>query len=122
MNTKYGDYEQPAVTVDLVIFTVNDDMLKIMLVKRAEDPFADCWSIPGGFLKTGESLQDAALRVLKEKTGMKNVYMEQLYTFGDPNRDPRIRVITVAYFALIPWKNLVQPKIRQGHRPHLGIR
>lgn len=110
MNTKYDDYEQPAVTVDLVIFTVNDDMLKIMLVKRAEDPFADCWSIPGGFLKTGESLQDAALRVLKEKTGMKNVYMEQLYTFGDPNRDPRTRVITVAYFALIPWKNLVQPE------------
>ena len=110
MNTKYSEYEQPAVTVDLVIFTVNDDMLKIMLVRRAEHPFADCWSIPGGFLKTGESLEDAALRVLKEKTSMGNVYVEQLYTFGDPDRDPRTRVITVTYFALIPWKNLTQPE------------
>lgn len=110
MNTKYADYEQPAVTVDLVIFTVNDDRLKIMLVRRAENPFADCWSIPGGFLKTGESLEAAALRVLREKTGMENVYMEQLYTFGEPDRDPRTRVITVTYFALIPWKNLAQPE------------
>jgi 8-oxo-dGTP diphosphatase len=110
MNTKYSDYEQPAVTVDLVIFTVNDAMLRIMLVKRAEDPFADCWSIPGGFLKVGESLEDAALRVLREKTGMQDVYMEQLYTFGDPGRDPRTRVITVTYFALIPWQNLHQPE------------
>lgn len=110
MNTKYTDYERPAVTVDLVIFTVNEHMLKIMLVKRAENPFADCWSIPGGFLKAGESLDDAALRVLKQKTGMENVYVEQLYTFGDPKRDPRTRVITVTYFALIPWKDLVQPE------------
>jgi ADP-ribose pyrophosphatase YjhB (NUDIX family) len=109
MNTKYLVYEQTAVTVDLVIFTVNDDLLKIMLVKRAEEPFADSWSLPGGFLKTSESLEDAALRVLKEKTGVENVYLEQLYTFGDPDRDPRARVITVTYFALIPWKDLVQP-------------
>ena len=109
MNTKYLSYEQTAVTVDLVIFTVNEDLLKIMLVKRAEDPFADSWSLPGGFLKTNESLDGAALRVLKEKTGVENVYLEQLYTFGDPDRDPRARVITVTYFALIPWKDLVQP-------------
>ena len=109
MNTKYLDYEQPAVTVDLVIFTVNDDMLKVMLVKRTDEPFADSWSIPGGFLKTSESLEDAALRVLKEKAGVENVYVEQLYTFGNPNRDPRARVITVTYFALIPWKDLIQP-------------
>lgn len=107
MNTKYLGYEQPGVTVDLVIFTVNDDMLKVMLVKRAEEPFADSWSLPGGFLKTSESLEDAALRVLREKAGVANVYVEQLYTFGDPNRDPRARVITVTYFALIPWKDLV---------------
>ncbi len=108
MYTKYHGYEQPAVTVDLVIFTVNDDTLKVMLVKRAEEPFADSWSIPGGFLKVGESLEDAALRVLKEKAGVENVYVEQLYTFGDPDRDPRARVITVTYFALIPWKDLIQ--------------
>ncbi|MGZ9235689.1 MAG: NUDIX hydrolase [Anaerolineales bacterium] len=109
MNTKYPGYEQPAVTVDLVIFTVNDDMLKVMLIKRTDEPFADRWSIPGGFLRTSESLEDAALRVLNEKAGVKNVYVEQLYTFGDPNRDPRARVITVTYFALISWKDLVQP-------------
>jgi 8-oxo-dGTP diphosphatase len=110
LNTKYPGYEQPAVTVDLVIFTVDHNMLKVMLVKRAEDPFADCWSIPGGFLKAGESLDEAALRVLKEKAGVENVYVEQLYTFGDPDRDPRARVITVTYFALIPWKHLIQPE------------
>jgi 8-oxo-dGTP diphosphatase len=109
MNTNYPGYEQPAVTVDLVIFTVEGDILKVMLVKRAEEPFASCWSLPGGFLKQNESLEDAALRVLREKTGVGNVYLEQLYTFGDPDRDPRARVITVTYFALIPWKRLSQP-------------
>lgn len=109
MNTKYSGYEQPAVTVDLVIFTVNDDTLKVMLVKRAEEPFADRWSIPGGFLKVSESLEEAAQRVLEEKAGVENVYVEQLYTFGDPDRDPRARVITVTYFALIPWKDLIPP-------------
>ena len=110
MNTNYSGYEQPAVTVDLVLFTVNADTLKVMLVRRAEEPFAGYWSIPGGFLQAGESLEDAALRVLQEKTGVENVYLEQLYTFGNPERDPRARVITVTYFALIPWQDLVQPE------------
>jgi 8-oxo-dGTP diphosphatase len=109
MNTNYDEYEQPGVTVDLVIFTVSEDALKAMLVRRAEAPYSGYWSLPGGFLKTGESLEDAALRALKEKTGVENVYLEQLYTFGEPSRDPRARVITIAYFALIPWKNLEQP-------------
>lgn len=107
MNTKY---EQPGITVDLAIFTVNNNKLKVMLIKRAEEPFRDTWSMPGGFLLHGELLEEAAHRVLCEKTGVKNVYMEQLYTFGDPKRDPRSRVITVAYFALIPWKELDQPE------------
>ncbi len=110
MNTNYVEYELPGVTVDLVIFTVNKDALKVMLVKRAEEPFSGDWSLPGGFLKIGESLEDAALRVLEEKTGVKEVYLEQLYTFGEPDRDPRARVITVTYFALIPWKRLVTPE------------
>jgi len=110
MNTNYVDYEQPGITVDLVIFTVNKDKLKVMLVKRAEAPFSGYWSLPGGFLLVGESLEDAAFRVLKEKAGVKDVYLEQLYTFGKPNRDPRARVITVAYFALIPWESLDQPE------------
>ena len=110
MNTNYGTYEQPSITVDLVIFTVNQNKLKVMLVKRAEAPFAGYWSLPGGFLLVGESLEDAAFRALKEKTGVKDVYLEQLYTFGKPKRDPRARVITVAYFALIPWESLDQPE------------
>jgi 8-oxo-dGTP diphosphatase len=110
MNTNYPEYEQPAVTIDLVLFTVNTGLLKVMLVRRAEEPFAGCWSIPGGFLRAGESLEEAALRVLKEKTGVENVYLEQLYTFGRPDRDPRARVITVTYIALIPWQHLVQPE------------
>lgn len=109
MNTNYNKYEYPGVTVDLAIFTVNEDTLKAMLVKRAEMPYSGYWSLPGGFLKVGESIEDAALRVLEEKTGVENVYLEQLYTFGKPDRDPRARVITVAYFALIPWKHLNQP-------------
>lgn len=102
-------YEQPGVTVDLVIFTVNEEHLKILLVKRAEEPFAGVWSIPGGFLRIGESLEAAARRVMQEKTGVTEVYLEQLYTFGKPDRDPRARVLTVTYFALLPWTNLPQP-------------
>src|SRR5262245_820341 len=113
MNTNSADYEHPSVTVDLVIFTVNDDTLKVMLVKRAEQPYMDHWSLPGGFLLIGESLEDAAVRVLKEKTGVGDLYLEQLYTFGEPHRDPRARVITVAYVALIPWSNLDQPQSKK---------
>jgi 8-oxo-dGTP diphosphatase len=110
MNTNYLEHEQPAVTVDLVIFTVSEEKLKVLLVKRAHAPFAGFWSIPGGFLKAGESLEDAAIRVMREKTGVKEIYLEQLYTFGSPDRDPRARVITVTYFALIPWQDLDQPE------------
>lgn len=113
MNTKYKEYEQPGVTVDLAVFTVSKNKLKIMLAKRAEEPFRDHWSIPGGFLLQGESLDAAASRVLEEKAGVKNVYVEQLYTFGNPSRDPRARVVTVAYFALIPWENLNLPESRK---------
>jgi 8-oxo-dGTP diphosphatase len=107
------DYEQLGMTVDLVIFTVNKDKLKVLLTKRAESPFLAFWSLPGGFLLENESLEEAALRVLREKTGVKDVYLEQLYTFGKPDRDPRARVITVAYFALIPWANLDQPESKK---------
>jgi 8-oxo-dGTP diphosphatase len=72
MNTNYESYELPGVTVDLVIFTVSEGLLKALLVKRAEEPFAGCWSIPGGFLKAGESLDEAAVRVMHDKTGVKS--------------------------------------------------
>ena len=89
------------VTVDLVIFTVRDDALQVLLVQRGAAPFKDRWALPGGFVREDEPLERAALRELEEETGVRDVYLEQLYTFGDPGRDPRGRVITVAYFALI---------------------
>jgi 8-oxo-dGTP diphosphatase len=108
-NTYYPGYEAPGLTVDLVLFTVNQKSLQVLLTRRADEPFADHWALPGGFLRTGESLEAAALRVLQDKTGLEEAYLEQLYTFGDPGRDPRNRIITVAYFALVPWQKLARP-------------
>lgn len=99
-------WEKPSVTVDVLIFTVQEGDLKIILVKRAIEPYKGSWAIPGGFVRKNESLEDAALRELSEETGVKDVYLEQLYTFGDPKRDPRGRVVTVAYFALMPAEHL----------------
>jgi 8-oxo-dGTP diphosphatase len=87
------------VTVDLVIFTVRDELLQVLLVQRGAPPFKDRWALPGGFVREDEPLEEAALRELEEETGVREVYLEQLYTFGEPHRDPRGRVITVAYFA-----------------------
>lgn len=89
------------VTVDIVIFTVRDEALQVLLVKRGVPPFQGQYAIPGGFTHEEESLEDAALRELYEETGVRDVFLEQLYTFGDPRRDPRGRIITVAYYALI---------------------
>jgi 8-oxo-dGTP diphosphatase len=89
------------VTVDVVVFTIRDGALHVLLVRRAAPPFAGRYAIPGGFVHEDESLEAAARRELAEETGVRDVYLEQLYTFGDPGRDPRGRVITVAYFALI---------------------
>ena len=89
------------VAVDIVIFTIQQKQLRVLLVKRAIEPFAGQSAIPGGFVLDDESLDQAALRELKEETGVGDVYLEQLYSFGDPGRDPRGRVISVAYFALI---------------------
>ena len=95
------DYPKPSVTVDIIIFSLKDNDLKVLLIKRNIEPFKNMWAIPGGFVRIKESLEDAAKRELDEATGVKAVYLEQLYTFGDINRDPRGRVITVAYFALV---------------------
>src|SRR3990170_417036 len=93
---------KPSVTVDVVIFTLRHDDLQVLLVKRKIAPYAGRWAIPGGFIRMDETLEAAARRELAEETGVRDVYLEQLYTFGDPKRDPRGRVITVAYFALVP--------------------
>lgn len=89
------------VTVDVVIFTIQQSVLKVLLVKRRIDPFIGQFAIPGGFVLEDEDLEQAAARELKEETGVSDVYLEQLYSFGKPDRDPRGRVVTVAYFALI---------------------
>ena len=96
-----SDYPRPSVTVDLVILTIAEDDLKVLLIRRAGEPFLGKWALPGGFVRIDESLEAAAARELQEKAGVTSIYLEQLYTFGDPARDPRGRVISVAYFALI---------------------
>lgn len=89
------------VTVDVVIFTIREGQLQLLLVRRGIPPFEGAWAIPGGFVLEGEPLDQAARRELLEETGVSDVYLEQLYTFGAPGRDPRGRVITVVYFALV---------------------
>ncbi|MBK9049878.1 MAG: NUDIX hydrolase [Chloroflexi bacterium] len=98
--------ERPAVTVDVVIFSLVEDDLKVLLVERDRPPYIGYWGIPGGFVYGDESLEQAAARKLDEETAVKDVYLEQLYTFGHPQRDPRARVITVAYFALLPYATI----------------
>lgn len=95
------DYPRPSVTVDIVLFAFHNNDLKVLLVQRKFDPFAEKWALPGGFVQMEEDLEQAALRELEEETGVRDVYLEQLFTFGSPDRDPRTRVITVAYFALL---------------------
>ena len=89
------------VTVDIVMFALHDWELRVLLVQRGIPPFEGRWALPGGFVLEHESLEAAALRELEEETGVRDVYLEQLYTFGEPRRDPRGRVITVAYYALL---------------------
>lgn len=95
------EYPHPAVTTDIVIFTVLDDALKVLLIKRGGEPFIGQWAMPGGFLRMEESIEDCARRELREETGVRDVYLEQLYTFGAVDRDPRERVLSVAFYALI---------------------
>jgi 8-oxo-dGTP diphosphatase len=94
-------YPRPSVTVDCAVFGLDDAALKLMLIRRGEEPFAGDWALPGGFVHMDEDLDAAARRELVEETGVDKLYLEQLYTFGAPDRDPRGRVITVAYFALV---------------------
>ena len=96
------DYPRPALTVDCVIFGLDSShKLKVLLIQRKHDPFKDQWALPGGFVEMSEDLEAAALRELEEETGVKNVYIEQLYTFGAPGRDPRGRVVSIVYYALV---------------------
>lgn len=94
-------HARPALTVDCVVFAFNAEELKLLLVQRDRDPYSGKWALPGGFIEVGERLETAALRELEEETGVKNLFLEQLYTFGEPGRDPREHVVSVAYYALV---------------------
>ncbi|WP_420459353.1 NUDIX hydrolase [Neolewinella sp.] len=96
------EYPRPSVTVDVVVFGYDGGRdLKLLLIQRGGEPFKGQWALPGGFVDMDEDLEASALRELEEETGVKDLFVEQLYTFGAPGRDPRGRVISVAYFALV---------------------
>ena len=95
------EYPRPALTVDCVVFGFDDGALKVLLIQRAQPPFQGKWALPGGFVQMGEDLDHAARRELAEETGLHNVFLEQLYTYGAVRRDPRERVVSVAHYALV---------------------
>lgn len=106
-----GNYERPSVTVDMLIFAVDEEEMEteVLLIKRKNHPCIGQWAIPGGFVNVDESLETAAARELEEETGLKGICLEQLYTWGNVKRDPRTRVISVSYMAAVP-KNQLTPK------------
>jgi len=98
-----SDYERPSVTTDLLILGTNSDYssLKVLLVKRKEHPYIDCWALPGGFIRNDETAHGCAKRILESKTHLRNVYLDQVYTFTKTDRDPRMRVMSIAYLSLV---------------------
>lgn len=102
-----AEYRKMSVAVDLLVMTIEEDQLKVLMTKRSEYPFKDQWSLPGVFVGIDETLEEAAIRGLKEEVNVENIYLEQLYTFGEVDRDPRLRVISVTYMALTPPDRLV---------------
>ncbi|MCI8778800.1 MAG: NUDIX hydrolase [Bacilli bacterium] len=114
-------FEKLSMTTDIIIFSVSDSLtdnyrklsekhFSVLLVKRNDYPFKDKWCLPGGFVGIQETLDDAAKRILASETNLHNIYIEQLYTFGNVNRDPRMRIVSTAYMALID-KNMLNEKI-----------
>ncbi|WP_298463961.1 NUDIX domain-containing protein [uncultured Erythrobacter sp.] len=97
-------FERPSVAVDLVLMSVRDGQVVAVLQQRSEHPYQGHWALPGGFVQIGESPDEAATRILKDKAGMDQCFLEQLYTFGAPDRDPRTHVISIAHFALLPFE------------------
>src|SRR3954466_382220 len=100
MHFKY-QYPRAALTVDCVVFGFDEGELKVLLIRRGLEPFKGRWALPGGFVRVEETIDDAARRELAEETGLTNVFLEQLYTFGQLKRDPRERVVSVAHYALV---------------------
>jgi 8-oxo-dGTP diphosphatase len=102
MSLKKPKLANARLAADIVAFAVEQDDLMVLLIHRPSKPFAGSWALPGGFIWDGESTKQAAMRVLKDKGGVENVYIEQLYTFDEPDRDPRGQIVTVSYFAMAP--------------------
>lgn len=100
-------YPHPSVTTDCVIFGFDGSNLKVLLVQRGIEPYKGRWAFPGGFLRMDESAEEGALRELREETGLQGAYIKQFHTFSDPKRDPRERVITIAYYALVKLQNVI---------------
>jgi 8-oxo-dGTP diphosphatase len=97
---------RPVLTTNIVVFTLRDEQLKLLLVRRRNPPFQGYWALPGGVVGENEDIEANAMLKLEEGTGVSGVYLEQLFTFGQPDRDPRERVVSVAYYALVPSKRL----------------
>ena len=108
-------FEHPSVAVDVALVTVHEDQLRVLLLQRDSHPYKGAWALPGGFVGMKESLDSAAERVLREKAGIQKAFVEQLYTFGAPARDPRTRVISVAYYALVEYQKLQQLAQKPSH-------
>jgi 8-oxo-dGTP diphosphatase len=94
------DWPRPMVTVDAAVFALVEGKAKLLLIQRKHEPYKDYWALPGGFVEMDENLPEAAARELAEETGLKNIPLEQLHTFGKPGRDPRGRTITIVYFGI----------------------
>ena len=108
----FHSYKNPSLAVDLVVFGYKERTLSVLLLNRKEEPFKDRWTLPGAFLQMEERFRDTCSRVLSTKLGMDDVYLEQLYSFDEPDRDPRGRAIAVAYYALV---NPSQVAVSAGH-------
>lgn len=101
-------HEHPALTADAILFAMDEDDLSVLLIRRRRPPFEGAWAFPGGFVNVGESLREAVRRELEEETGIRGVHLEQLRAYGDPERDPRGHVVTVAYLGVVGWDALPQ--------------
>lgn len=105
MSKQFHSYKNPSLAVDLVVFGYHEKTLSVLLLNRKDEPFKDGWTLPGGFLQMEETLLQVCARIMKTKLGIGNLYLEQLYSFDDPERDPRGRVISIAHYALVnPYK------------------
>lgn len=107
-------FERPSVAVDIVLLAPDDGGLLTLVIRRDEHPHKGRWALPGGFVGMTESLDAAAERVLRDKTGLRGIFLEQLYTFGNPKRDPRMRILSVAHMALVSREQFEGLKTQSG--------